>query len=910
MRGEFVLNEKNAYTGYWTGLKNMASMKDRIFIGWEQAFEAGPKVVGGKGWNLGRLVRYGFRVPHGGVLIAPVYEEFIEHNGLRECMKSVAHAVTLDNCVSSTADDLLSKMREAITNGVFPASLKASLSSALQPAGLLDKPLAIRSSATCEDSDKASFAGIHDTFLNVTGFENILTAIKYCYASLWTSRAVAYRRKMGFSDFDVALAVVIMVMVKAESAGVAFSCDPATGREDLVVINAAFGLGDAVVGGIVEPDEYRVQTRLMTLLPRIDGVRTGRKEGKSVAVPDGGTRFVVGEEPGRRVLSDDEAEHLSLIVGRIFSALGEGEVHQDVEWVYDGREFFIVQARPVTALARLTFSELRDQPDIWSNANSRDALPMVQSTLNWSFYRPIADLLFDIPLFSGGYQVPDGLPHLRLYRGRVYFNLTALQWSSYDGFGFTPARMNGLMGGHQPEIKVPEGSPFRGLAGPKRIWRNLRCFKALGGIKRNLAASFARVEDATERLRTKGYSHLSDREFPAAYAEIAKEIRVYAPVFGLLFSSTSFPAMLLIQLLEKGFPGEGHSLANALLAGSADITSAAHGYRLAELAEMVLNDPDAARFFAANPFDPCGWEALPETSPFKTAFRIFLDEYGHRGVYELDVINPRWREEPAWLLEVVRDSIATVDLSALRERQREAREKAERKIARLSLPRRIAVNYWLREARKGAELREMSKSVFAMFYEPIRLLFLEAGGRLAKRGILAERDDVFHCTSQELFSVLNGEGAGGGLRLLVTERKNRRRELEGVLPPDLVIDEIPQHGETAAVPANSGSVLTGLGVATGRMEGRGRIVRDPLEGGRLSPGEVLVAPSTDPAWTPLFLRAAGIVMETGGFLSHGAIVAREYGIPAVVNIPGVLQVIEDGHCITVDGDAGKVYLQD
>jgi len=880
-----------------------------ILLGWNEAFQAGSEIVGGKGWNLGRLDRYGFPVPDGRVLVAAAYEAFIEHNHLRRHVMDVSRGVTLENCGSLDSEARLSALRKGIEQGTFPSKLMEDLASGLEGAFLRDVSLAVRSSATGEDSAKASFAGIHDSFLNVTGIENVLNAIKGCYASLWSERAIAYRRKMEISDLDVAPAVIIMEMVDAQASGVAFSCDPRTGREDLLLINANFGLGESVVAGTVEPDEYCLEIDLRYPLLQIKTKRIGCKKGMTVAGKNGGTEFVESREHIRdQVLSDADIAMLGLLVLRVFAALGEGERHQDVEWVFAGGEFILVQARPVTTLPRYTSPELRNLPEYWSNGNFRDAAPMVLSTVNWSALKHALKAILDAPFKVSGYPNLEGMQHGRLFQGRVYCNLSMGQWNSYDAFGILPKDTNTNYGGHQPEIPVDDDKPYRGIRGLKRIGRMVKLLLAVEGAKRKALTSYDHVRKLAEALMNKDLKGLDNRELLMDYSDVAKIFMDFAPKFGML-ACASGNIMFLIKELEKDFPGRGNALATALMAGSAEITSATQGYRLMEMAEMVRQDADARRFFAAEPFLPLSWEKeLSDNSPFKQSFRAFLSEYGHRGVYELEIMNPRWREDPSYLLHVIRNSINTVDLDKIKVRQKDTSESAWQEIrCKLPLHRRLLVNFLAKQTRKGAELREMSKSVYVMSIEPLRKILLETGSRLKQRGLIREQNDVFHSAWFELISILRGDWNGEGLDTLIEERKARSAELEKLSPPDLFIGDTPQYSDQA--PDCSGEALSGLGVASGRGAGPVSIVRHPDEGRKLVQGDILVAPSTDPAWTPLFLRASAIVMETGGHLSHGAIVAREYGIPAVVNIPGVLQVLTDGRQVVVDGDAGKVYLQ-
>ena len=471
--------------------------------------------------------------------------------------------------------------------------------------------------------------------------------------------------------------------------------------------------------------------------------------------------------------------------------------------------------------------------------------------------------------------------------------------------GAAPREINETIGGHQPEIEINEKKPFAGIKGCKRLGRLLKFIIIYQKTRKNTKKSFDNMDGVTRDLLKENFKSLADKDFINKSAEIRSATMEFAPVF--MFCATSLMAPLE-KALEKIFPDKGKAMANALMAGSADITSAQHGYRLVEMAEIARGDAAARRFFSSETFNPLLWEKeLPEESPFKQSLQNFLEEYGHRGVYEVDIINPRWREDPSYLLNIIRNTIETADLSKIKARQNEKADEAWRGVnQRIPFYMRVLIKYLLKQAQKGAELREMAKSVFIKIFEPFRFMLQEIGHSFAKKGILLEPADIYHCAWNEIISILQGDWDGRGLDVLVAERKARRKEMEALSPPDLIIDEAPHFAEP--VTRSSGNVLTGMGVAAGRASGAARLIYHPDEGAKLQAGDVLVAPSTDPGWTPLFLMVSAIVMETGGGGSHGSIVAREYGIPAVVNVPGVMKVIKDSQLITVDGDEGKIYL--
>ena len=869
-----------------------------FFLNWPEAWAAGSEAVGGKGWNLGRLHRYGFNIPLGGVLSAEAYQRFIKENRLLADIKDIDKIIRIDTIAEKETERKLDLLREKIKAGCISQDIETELTTKLKQMGILDKHLAVRSSATAEDSAQASFAGIHDSFLNVQGVNKVLSVIKECYASLWTLRALAYRRKMNIKDDEVGQAVVIMKMVNPESAGVGFSCDPHTGREDLMLISANFGLGESVVSGTVEPDEYCVDYWC-----EIAAKKVGRKEGKTIIGENGGIDFIktTGLEE-KQVLSDEQIGRLGFLIQRIFDALGGGEQHQDVEWVFDGKEFAIVQARPVTAVPRYTFDEIRSQPDIWSRANFSDTMPMVQSTLNWSMYKRFFKLS---DMFAN--QLLPGLQGIRLYKGRAYVNLSIQQWLMYDSFGLTPRQTNEAWGGYQPEIDINDENPYAGIKGLQRLER-LEELAAAGSLARNNAqAAFEKVNLFTEGLLREDFSMMADGDLIRKMDEIRTNHSQYYPVFMACLAASDINP--LIQALEKYFPGEGKVYANALMAGAGNITSAQQGYSLMELAQIAGEDAAAQKYMLSKPFHPLCWQReLPEESRFKQALRIFLDEYGHRAVYELEIKNPRWREDPSYLFNIIRSTMDSHLLSQIRTRQKEKAVQAWQELnQRVPDDEGSTISSILESTLKGMELREQSKSMLVKLSESYRLVFQEAGRRFTNHGIIIEPSDIYHCSWSEVISILRGDWNGKGENFLVAKRKKRNQQLEKFSPPDFIVDEVPNF--TKIDSPTGGNIISGLGVAAGKASGAARLIYHPHQGERLKLGDVLVATPTDPGWTPLFLKASAIVIETGGAGSHGAIVDREYGIPTVVNVRSAMQIIKDGQNVVVDGDEGKVFLQ-
>ncbi|MEK6233729.1 MAG: PEP/pyruvate-binding domain-containing protein, partial [Planctomycetales bacterium] len=356
---------------------------------------------GGKGHNLARLKRLGFQVPAGGILIADVYRRFMQRPELAVRVEALREAAAEDVLQEDVADRL-SQLRDEIKNAPLESAVEDALRRLLEQPDLAGQAVAVRSSAVSEDGPTTSFAGIHQSFLNVCGLDDVVQSVKRCFASLWTTQAVAYRRKFKITDDDASCAVVICAMVvpAAEdlpvASGVSFSCDPRTGRRDLSVVNAAAEIGEAVVSGDVNPDEFHFLAN--------HGLWSIAKRPSSPTVE----------------LSDQQLLELARLVDRIQGALGDSQDPQDVEWVFDGQRFWILQARPVTHLPHNTWPEAVGLPVHWSNANVKDAVPGVLTPLTWSASLVVIRQVAFAPLALAGVPVPPGMEVIRRHSGRAY----------------------------------------------------------------------------------------------------------------------------------------------------------------------------------------------------------------------------------------------------------------------------------------------------------------------------------------------------------------------------------------------------------------------------------------------------------------------------------------------------------
>ncbi|MFR9803426.1 PEP/pyruvate-binding domain-containing protein [Pseudonocardia sp. RS010] len=831
------------------------------------AHAADPALVGGKAASLGDLLRAGFPVPPGA------------------CLTTEAYRVVADPVV-----------RPLLAAGAAPAALREAVRSAPVPAGLAvgirslaGGPVAVRSSATAEDLPDASFAGQQDTYLGVEGPEAVLDAVRRCWASLWTDRAVAYRAANGIDDHAVALAVVVQRMVPAETAGVLFTANPVTGRRTETVIDAAPGLGEAVVSGAVDPEHV---------------------------VLDGPGRVVERRAGGAGpCLSDRLARELAALGRRVASHHGGP---QDLEWALDGEgRVWLLQARPVTTLYPLP--EPAPGLRIYLNVNVAQGVLGPLTTAGQGAFRLMTGALAR----RAGIPVPDlhaGAPVLAVAGERLLVDVT------------------GALRHPVGRVVVPrlfDVMEARSAAVLRRVLAD-PAFAVLPGRRVRLARALARVlvgfrvpprlvsalvaPDRARRRTDDAITALRDRLGaraplpPAARLDRVERTLTGEPpgVVGRVFpvAAAGFVAFgLAARLLrDRTRPGE----LSTVLRGLPHNVTTEMDLALWTLAERVVADPPA-RALVAGPVDAAraALDAGSAPSALTDGLREFLGRYGHRGVAEIDLGVPRWREDPSYLVGVLGGYLrADPDRTPDRVFAAAAAE-AERTAAALATRagglRGRAVRALLGRARALAGLRELPKFALVTILDAARADLLAVGEALAAAGRIAGAGDVVHLTVADCRAGL----AGADLRALVAtrrvayDRERRRRHVPRILLSDGTEPEaLP---DPVAPPAEPGE-LRGTPASAGVAEGPARVVLDPADpdAARLAPGEILVCPSTDPGWTPLFLTAGGLVMEMGGANSHGAVVAREYGIPAVVGVPGAVARIATGQQVVVDGTEGRV----
>jgi pyruvate,water dikinase len=840
-------------------------------LDWESVLAADAATVGGKAWHLARLKQLGLPMPEGLVIPAgwrPLHDD------------------------------------EAIPPAI-PPELSAALQKALAARGWLNQPLAVRSSAAGEDSATASFAGIYRTCLNVCGIEQVQLAVRKVWTSLSSPTAIAYRQRLGQDASMPGMAVIIMPLLPAIASGIAFTCDPITGRDDRLVIHAQWGLGESLVGGQATGDEYVFGEDLLDDHWVLLHEQIGSKAAKAVARPEGGTAMIAtsAAEATGSVLSSDQALTLAEMLRDAAVALDFTHPFYDLEWVWDGERFWLTQARPVTARPHYTYPALQTQPTYWTRGNTCEVVPEPLSPIDWCNARRLVNELLTQGYILAGYPLLPGLQRAGLFHGRLYLQLSLLQWEVFDALGVIPQLTNALIGGRQPEITLPPASLADSFA---RLRRAVR-YMLRSPVQRR------RGQRAVERAMAEAAQWRKQplpEDAAGLRAEILRHFHVARSAADLFFLQGSGGGSLamLVEQLDKCFPGEGYALATALLAGGEPSVTARQSYELMVLARLWRENKESVEASSHLPHS--------ENPRFQDAFNEFLERYGHRGLYESYFRNPRWREAPEYLLSQL-EQLAEVDEAALQARQKAAVAEA---LARI----RSGVPFWKRAfilklakaATQECNQREAARSTLTALMEPGRNLLLAAGRYLVERGVLVQEADIFQLMLSEILRVLDGDIPEAGVRARVSERNRLFEQWSRETAPDVLVEASRysrqgwQAHESAAASAtpNNSRRYQGIPTGTGLARGKARLLLHPSDGYKLQQGDILVAPSTDPGWTPLFLRAAGLVVETGGYLSHGAIVAREFAIPAVVNLTGVLAELKDGDRVEVDGMSGVVTL--
>ncbi len=872
-----------------------------LLVPLDEAARLGRRQVGGKALGLARLADRDLPVPPGFVIPAQAFRDFLSHHGLWKSARRLGRRGDPRRARS---------LRAAVQSAPLPPALAAALR-AQAPA--LGPELVVRSSGVDEDAGDQSYAGLFHTEVGVRSGDELEAAVRRCWASAFDDRVLAYaqrgrgRPSLRRRGEDPAMALVVQRLVRAEVAGVTFTVNAMTGSWRQMTTEACWGLGEALVGGHVVPDHYLVRRprrlpepfqRLAARLRLEPLEHAVQPQERELAMgPDGlAWRAVPAARVGARKLRDDQLLALCRLALR---AEAKGGCPQDVEWAIDGAgAIWLLQARPITT----TPSPDRSTRTLWTRRFIGERWSEPATPLGWSLVRPLLEHFIAYPRTTARWL--GGEPALKLIDGAPYINATVFRHLSFKLPGLPPPRF--MMDMLPPDEERSWLTRFAGAPGARvyagilketydeRRWRRFRWnpftnHKAWQALETLLEREVPRQvtpppaatdpREALERAR-------AGMELVRAYVKVH--------VTSLLFANLWYQVVEGLLAVWLG-PGSERLVREALRCPEWNLTIQTHHdlWLLAQRARELEAD------LSAPP---------RRGSPFGRELARFLERHGHRSDASWEIMSPRWAEHPDRVLAMLRHSLDAGEGDP-RVRARALSEQSERAyaelLARVDEPlRRATLRYLVGLTRSYLLLRENQRYHFDRLLFAVKRNYLVIGRWAVERGALAQAEDVRFLEAQQVEALVAGTMEPARALAESARRAERFARQRERCPPDFLVGGEPVATERA------GKRMSGLGTSPGLARGPVRVVADLESAQRLRPGEILVARAVDPGWTPLFPVVAGLVLELGSQLSHGAVVAREYDLPMVVNVRGATKLLEDGQVIVVDGGRGLVWVEE
>ncbi|HEX9068786.1 MAG TPA: rifamycin-inactivating phosphotransferase [Ktedonobacterales bacterium] len=860
----------------------------RYVLDFQEIDQTQVAVVGGKGANLGELSRIeGLRVPAGFCVTTDAFQRIMA------AAPSIGDR--LDRLSRLKPDDreairaLSAEIRRTLEEIAIPDDLAAAITG---PLGQLGEhaAYAVRSSATAEDLPTTSFAGQQDTYLNVVGPAAILQHVSRCWASLFTERAVTYRLRNGLDQRKVHMAVVVQRMVFPQASGILFTADPVSGNRKVASVEASFGLGEALVSGLVNADVYKVREG------EVVAKAIATKRLAILAAPAGGTQeqAIEPERQEQPALTDTQVVRLAQLGRRIEAHFGRP---QDIEWCLVDDGFQIVQSRPITTLFPIPAASDREN-HVYVSVGHGQMMTDAMKPLGISLWQLTAGR----PMYEAG--------------GRLFVDVTADLASPASRAG----RLD-VMGRGDPLIRDalqtildrgdfiqerpderPGGAPAGSAPAP------IETDPAI--VAKLIEHSQASIAASKRDIQTKSG--------PALLDFILGDIQELRRI---LFDPQSYQAIMagmeatwwLNEHLQTWL-GEKNA-ADTLTQSVPNNVTSEMGLALLDVADVIRPHPDVVAFLE-HVNDEGFLDELPRLAggrEARDAIQAWLDKYGMRCVGEIDITRPRWSERPTALLPMILSNIKNFEPGAAKRRFEQGRQDAWNKEQELLERLRVLpdgeqkaeeVKRMINRVRTFIGYREYPKYGMISRYFVYKQALLQEAERLAQAQVLREKEDIFYLSLQELYDVVRTHQVDDQL---IRQREDAFRSYQALTPPRVLTSD----GEAVTgsyrredLPAGA---LVGLPVSAGTVEGRARVILDMAEAD-LEPGDILVTVHTDPSWTPLFVTIKGLVTEVGGLMTHGAVIAREYGVAAVVGVEHATRLIRDGQRIRVHGTEGYVEI--
>ncbi|MDR3602316.1 MAG: PEP/pyruvate-binding domain-containing protein [Desulfosporosinus sp.] len=835
------------------------------------------ELTGGKGASLARLAASGLPVPPGFHVTTTAYRSFVNENGLQEKILEAVALVSADQ--PATFDEASRQIKMIFENGVMPEEVKRAIRQAYERLGDGKTPVAVRSSATAEDLPGMSFAGQQDTYLNMCGEEMVLAAVQRCWASLWTARAIDYRARYNIPE-DVSLAVVIQELVPADAAGILFTANPLSGARDQVVINAAWGLGEAIVSGKVNPDTMVVDKISWKVIEQ----HINEKNVMTVRTPEGTHEEAVpADRRALPVLTSAQAAELTRLGVKIEKLYGQP---MDIEWVLHGGHLFIVQARPITTLhgnnsKNLEWNDSFGGDYLWTNGNLGEAIPDVMTPCTWSL----------VQIFMADAMATSSVPPYLGYGnvgGRFYMNLSVAA-SLAATFGVNRKRFVKLT--EEVFGRLPEGLEIPLI--PLKRWSVLRRLVpvAIRVVRRTRANQkrlpnfYATAQECCEKLRARIQTTPNVEDLIVLWQ--SEVLPFFHTCCYMLEAAGRQDGGALVSVRRNLQKMVGEADTNTLLTGLGTGTN-----HLASLGPLI---------------------GLTQLAHGEIDRATFAREYGHRSPHEFEVSVARPAEDTDWIdKQLVGLNEAKQDVNELLQRQKSARAVAWERFRARYPKKEASVSSQIERWSAVARNREVART------EVIRVFWVLRAFVLRASELTGQGEDIFFLSIDEILALLSGDDA------CVANIPDRRKTYAHycTLPPYpvLILGHFDPTG-WATDPERRSDIfdargtskaksqgITGFPGAAGIVEGRARVIFTVEDGEQLQPGEILATTVTNVGWTPLFPRAAAVVTDVGAPLSHAAIVARELGIPAVVGCGNATMRLHTGDLVRVNGMLGTVEI--
>lgn len=866
-------------------------------LGFQEIDKTKLALAGGKGANLGELSRIeGIQVPDGFCVTTEAYKEIVGNNEAFNSLLDQLAVLKADNRkgISETS----AKIRKLIEEIAIPEGISNEITRHLKQLGE-GNAYAVRSSATAEDLPTASFAGQQDTYLNITGKKAILEHISKCWASLFTDRAVTYRLQNGFDHGKVYLSVVIQKMIFPEAAGILFTADPVTGNRKVLSIDASFGLGEALVSGLVNADIYKVRSA------EVIHKQIATKKLAIYPLKDGGTvqQEIQPEMQDKQALTDEQILQLARSGRKIEEHFG---APQDIEWCLAGDTFYIVQSRPITTLYPIPATN-DQQNHVYVSVGHQQMMT-----------DPIKPLGISVWMLTGN------RPMFKTGGGRLFVDITM-------GLSSAAGRQNllGVLGHSDPLIKdalitIIERNDFIKLdpndksePGPIKSHEGMSSADILAEagsdpaiVAHLIKSSEAALSALKQNIQTKSGLDVFDciLEDTQQRRQLASDHKNLSVIMAAIHASAWINEEMNEWLGEK-------NVADTLSLSVPNNVTSEMGMALLDVADVIRPYPEIIEYLEQVKDD----NFLDELLQFeggqqvRDAIAAYLGKYGMRCAGEIDITRTRWSEKPAILIPMILSNIKNLEPGASKRKfeqgQQEALKKEQDLLARLKqLPdgeqKAAETRQMISLIRNFIGYREYPKYDIVSRYFIYKQALLKEAERLVQAGVLHEKEDIYYLTFEELQEAVRTNKLD---QQVIGKRKEEYRLYEKLTPPRVITSDgeiITGQYKRENIPAEA---IAGLAVSSGIIEGRARVILK-MEDANIEEGDILVTTFTDPSWTPLFVSIKGLVTEVGGLMTHGAVIAREYGLPAVVGVEDATRVIKDGQRIRVNGTDGYVEI--